>query len=275
MSGRTERDRFEAFYRDKWRGHQGRWIDRYPPEHVVYADAVYGRRNDAIVDAVGPLAGDVLDLGCGLGDVALTLGATGARVVAADVVWENARRTRENIGRTGPALVVQGAGERLPFRDRAFDVVILADVIEHVHSVDQTLGEVARVLRPGGRIVCVTPLRATLRALRGLDHTLLRLAHPVAAPRGGEEPKVHERFLSAAELRRALVAAGLRPIRFERVCFYPAPETAGAFGAVMTRIYRRGDAARFDRAATRATRVFSAVERLGLLNQKQLWVARR
>jgi ubiquinone/menaquinone biosynthesis C-methylase UbiE len=279
VSGRAreERARFEAFYREKWREHEGYWIDRYPPEHAVYAAAVYGRRNEAILEAAGPDPGTTLDLGCGLGDLARAFGDAGARVVAADVSIENARRSRENLDDAGmSSLVLQGEGEHLPFGDAAFDLVILADVIEHVDSVGATLREVARVLRSGGRLICVTPLRATLRAMQAIDRTAYRIARPTkVSSTAGPIAAVHERFLSAAELRGALVAAGLRPIRFERVCFYPAPETAGAFGAVMARLHRRGDDARFQRASSRASRVFAVIERLRVFNQKQLWVAQR
>lgn len=279
VSGRAreERERFDLFYREKWRDHEGFWIDRYPPEHAVYAAAVYGRRNEAILEAAGPEPGTTLDLGCGLGDLARAFADTGARVVAADVSIENARRSRKNLEAAGlSALVLQGEGEHLPFGDAAFDLVILADVIEHVDSVDATLREVARILGSGGRLICVTPLRATLRAMQAIDRTAYRIARPTkVSSTAGPIPPVHERFLSAAELRAALVAAGLRPIRFERVCFYPAPETAGALGALMASLYRRGDDARFGRVSSRASRVLAVIEHLRVFNQKQLWVARR
>jgi hypothetical protein len=60
-----------------------------------------------------------------------------------------------------------------------------------------------------------------------------------------------------------------------RVCFYPAPETPGAFGAFMARLQRRLDPPRFERLARAVLGLFGAVERLRLLNQKQLWVATR
>jgi ubiquinone/menaquinone biosynthesis C-methylase UbiE len=274
--GAAERARFEGFYGGKWAGHDGFWAERYPPEHRVFATAVYGRRNDAIFRAAGPAPGRVLDGGCGLGDVAALLGPAADRVIASDLSWENVRRASDNLVSVGSASVVQAAAERLPFDDGSLDTVVLADVIEHVFSVDEALREVTRVLRPGGRVICVTPIRATLRAWRTFDEAMLLLARrgragPVREVRDG----VPERFLSKAELRSALRAAGLRPVAFERICFYPAPETAGALGSILARIHRNDDAAGFDRAAEKTLRILGWFERLGLLNQKQLWVAAR
>lgn len=274
--GVGDRKRFEDFYARKWAGHDGFWADRYPPEHRVFATAVYGRRNDAIVRAAGPAPGRVLDGGCGLGDVAALLRPAAERVIATDLSWENVRRASENLARHGSATVVQAAAERLPFDDGSLDTVILADVIEHVVSVGETLGEVARVLRPGGRVICVTPIRATLRAWRIFDGAMLHLARPVrVGPVRASRVAVPERFLSKAELRSALRSAGLRPAVFRRICFYPAPETAGALGSILARVHGRSEGARFDRAAERTLRILGWLERFGLLNQKQLWVAVR
>jgi hypothetical protein len=105
---------------------------------------------------------------------------------------------------------------------------------------------------------------------------MLHLARPVrAGPVRGSRGAVPERFLSKAELRSALRSAGLRPAVFRRICFYPAPETAGALGSVLARVHVRSEGARFDRAAERTLRILGWFEWFGLLNQKQLWVAVR
>jgi SAM-dependent methyltransferase len=50
-------------------------------------------------------------------------------------------------------------GEHLPFRDSTFDIVVLNEVIEHVHDDRATLAEAKRILADGGRIVIYAPNR--------------------------------------------------------------------------------------------------------------------
>jgi len=277
MGVSRDRRRFEEFYRRKWAGHEGLWAERYPPDQQVYAAAVYGRRNEAILAEAGPHPGVVLDLGCGVGDLSCLLAERADRVVASDVSRENVRRARTNLERAGVrAEVLQGEGERLSFPDGTFDLVVVADVIEHVASVPVTLSEIRRVLGTGGRMICATPIRSTLQGWRAADWTARKLARPTRPlPFEWRNADVHETFLSPRELRSAIVAAGLRPLRFQRVCFYPAPETPGVFGSVMSRAYGRSGAAGFERTASRVMGAFGTIERLGVLNQKQLWVAER
>jgi SAM-dependent methyltransferase len=54
------------------------------------------------------------------------------------------------------------AGERIPFEDGAFDTIAILDVIEHVADERAVLGELARVLAPGGRLLLTTPHKGLL-----------------------------------------------------------------------------------------------------------------
>ena len=58
-----------------------------------------------------------------------------------------------------PIRVVCGAGERLPYPADTFDVILSNEVIEHVQDDGQALAEIARVLKPGGRLVLFCPNR--------------------------------------------------------------------------------------------------------------------
>jgi SAM-dependent methyltransferase len=56
-----------------------------------------------------------------------------------------------------PAEFRLGSGEAIPYPDGSVDVILTFDVFEHVRSVEGTLRECARVLRPGGRLLVVFP----------------------------------------------------------------------------------------------------------------------
>lgn len=60
-------------------------------------------------------------------------------------------------------------GEVLPFDDGSFDLVISHDVFEHLRAPVETLGEVRRVLAPGGELVCTIDLRDHFHILSGED----------------------------------------------------------------------------------------------------------
>lgn len=100
-----------------------------------------------------------LDIGCGK-DVCWILSkkeldhlvGSAAYVVGIDVdegIAENTSLTYR----------VMAAGEQLPFRDKAFDLVTANMVVEHVADPTLVLSEVSRVLRPGGRFLFITPNR--------------------------------------------------------------------------------------------------------------------
>jgi demethylmenaquinone methyltransferase/2-methoxy-6-polyprenyl-1,4-benzoquinol methylase len=87
--------------------------------------------------------GRLLDLGGGTGAANEVFGAR--EVVALDP-------SPEMLGRNGAPQRTVGVGERLPFGDGSFDAVFSAYVFRNLDSVEQTVAEAARVLRPGGRL---------------------------------------------------------------------------------------------------------------------------
>lgn len=101
--------------------------------------------------------GLTLDLGCGTGRN-LPLFPPAARVIGLDPAWDALQRAR----RRAPGVpVVQGRAEALPFRDRAFDTVVSGLVFCSVPDPRRGLGEVRRVLRPGGALRMLEHVRST------------------------------------------------------------------------------------------------------------------
>lgn len=115
----------------------------------------------------------VLEVGCGTGELAERVrDELRAEIIAVDISPRMVELTLERGIEARVADVQQ-----LPFEDGDFDCVVAAWVLYHVPDVDRSLAEIARVLRPGGRIVAATMGEGNLaelwaavgdRATRGL-----------------------------------------------------------------------------------------------------------
>jgi ubiquinone/menaquinone biosynthesis C-methylase UbiE len=99
-----------------------------------------------------------LELGCGTGFFALNLVSGGVLapdgVAVTDIspgMVKVATRNAANLGFEVDGRVADA--ERLPFDDNAFDVVVGHAVLHHIPDLDQTMREILRVLKPGGRFV--------------------------------------------------------------------------------------------------------------------------
>ena len=92
-----------------------------------------------------------LDVGCGGGFLAEEFAALGCQVTAVDPSQVSIDAARSHAAARGLDIDYRvGAGERLPFRDSAFDLVYCCDVLEHVSDPDRVVSETARVLKPDG-----------------------------------------------------------------------------------------------------------------------------
>jgi SAM-dependent methyltransferase len=136
-----------------------------------------------------------LDLGGGDGRLGALLDARELAIAdVSAVALERARR------RVPAARVVElDPDAPLPLDDGGFDLVLLADALEHVRDVQLLLSEARRVLRPGGRIAVATPAHGRLTALRLLVRGFESEFDPLSP---------HLRFLTARSLRRLLEELG-------------------------------------------------------------------
>ncbi|MBF0346944.1 MAG: class I SAM-dependent methyltransferase [Magnetococcales bacterium] len=114
--------------------------------------------------------GRLLDVGCGLGYLSEMLGR-GYQCVGVDFDMASLEANwKRQIGQ-----MVRGNVDRLAFRDASFDLIVCSEVMEHLPwGLDAAvMKEMARVLKPGGRILITVPalegIRATSR-LRNLGH---------------------------------------------------------------------------------------------------------
>jgi ubiquinone/menaquinone biosynthesis C-methylase UbiE len=108
----------------------------------------------------------LLDLGCGAGRHAFEAARRGARVVALDTD----RSELEQVAAVAAAMdeagelpigssirTASGDATAMPFADDSIDVVIAAEVLEHIPADQRAMNEIARVLRPGGTVAATVP----------------------------------------------------------------------------------------------------------------------
>jgi SAM-dependent methyltransferase len=107
-------------------------------------------------------AGRVLDYGCGAGQVVALLRGRGINAFGCDVFYEGGDASRDVIPAARP-YVMRMEGDRIPFDDASFDVVISSLVLEHVPNLDSVLAEIARVLVLGGAVLSLFPDRGVWR----------------------------------------------------------------------------------------------------------------
>jgi demethylmenaquinone methyltransferase / 2-methoxy-6-polyprenyl-1,4-benzoquinol methylase len=129
----------------------------------------------ALVDALAPRDGErVLDVATGTGMVAAELLARAdCSVVGIDQSTEMLARARARLGER--VQLLEGQAEALPFADASFDALSFTYLLRYVDDVPATLRELARVVRPGGRVASLEfgvptwlPARAAWRVYTGL-----------------------------------------------------------------------------------------------------------
>jgi ubiquinone/menaquinone biosynthesis C-methylase UbiE len=100
----------------------------------------------------------VLDVGCGPTPVAtMAFAANGNQVVGVEIAPALAARARDEAAAFPTARFAVGDAERLPFADASFDLATCDDTIEHVVDPQAALDELARVVKPGGRLLLISP----------------------------------------------------------------------------------------------------------------------
>ena len=198
-----------------------RIADRYDLMNSVMTAGMHHRWRERAADLarVGP--GDsALDVCCGTGDLAVELARrTGAegRVVGLDFSAPMLELARE---KSGAVQWVQGNALELPFADGEFDAATVGFGARNVVDLERGIAEMARVVRPGGRVVVLeitTPRRPPLSWFYAVwFDRIVPLLGTAAGDRDAYTylPDSVRRFPPAAELAALMHDVGLREVRY-------------------------------------------------------------
>jgi demethylmenaquinone methyltransferase/2-methoxy-6-polyprenyl-1,4-benzoquinol methylase len=162
---------------------------RYDVMNDLMSAGVHRLWKDALVDWLNPQAGQaILDVAGGTGDIALRIVARtrakgGAKVTVCDINRDMlSQGMRRPQSKTGGISWLCGDAETLPIEDTSQDAYIIGFGIRNVTHLDKALCEAYRVLKPGGRFLCLEFSRVTAP---GLDE-LYDLYSFAVLPRLGE-----------------------------------------------------------------------------------------
>ena len=163
-------------------------VDRFP-EHGCYG------RAKVVCSWIPPGTATLLDAGCAYGYGTRFFARQAERTFGID---PNAQLI-EIARRRYPAIEFAVSGvESMHFEAHSFDVIVMADVLEHVRDERRTLDEVFRLLKPGGHFIITVPNRGTFSFL-DLDNMVLRLRNFA--------PQIYDMLYKAKEGR----ARGAKP----------------------------------------------------------------
>lgn len=163
-------------------------------------DQVAARFTAALGDAG---RGDLIDVACGPGVVTAAIAPGAASVVAFDATEQMLDKARARCAKAALSNVAfeRGNAENLPFEDARFDGVVTRLAIHHFADPQRALGEMFRVLRPGGAAVIVDVVSSEDADEASLQNAIERLRDPS-----------HVRMLPASELDARVARAGFRDI---------------------------------------------------------------
>ena len=206
---------------------------RYDLMNDLMSGGLHRAWKDRLVAAVKPpkrTGFRHLDVAGGTGDVAFRVARAGGPLTAVTVLDINAdmlevgRARAAKSGLDAQVSFVEANAEDLPFADAQFDAYTVAFGIRNVPRIDRALAQAHRVLKRGGRFLCLEFSRVDLPLLRQLYDAysfavIPRLGRLVADDEEAYRYLVESirRFPAAEEFEAMVAAAGFRQTRFTRL----------------------------------------------------------
>ena len=210
-----------------------RVASRYDLMNDLMSGGVHRLWKDAAIGWLAPspsVAADLLDVAGGTGDITkrfLHAAGPGSRATICDIsgsMLEEGRRRLEALGAAGQVRFVQGNAEALPFQAGMFQYYAIAFGIRNVPDIQAALNEAHRVLKPGGRFLCLEFSRVEMPILDALyrqysDRVVPALGQAVA---GDAEPYRYlvesiVKFPNQRRLAQMMEAAGFLRVQYRNL----------------------------------------------------------
>lgn len=171
--------------------------------------------------------GIALDVATGTGRIAAELARVGARAVGIDfALGMMFQGRRDGVGREGDVLFVGADALNLPFADDTFDCVTTGFAMRNVSDIGGAFREMRRVVKPGGRVVCLEVGRPRWRVARFFHAIYTGKIVPLLGRLVARDadaysylPGSMRRFPPPEELARIMRGAGLRNVRYKQLTF--------------------------------------------------------
>jgi ubiquinone/menaquinone biosynthesis C-methylase UbiE len=162
---------------ERWRRYWDRKSSTYDKEMGVWDRRLFG---DSREWACGQADGEVLEVavGTGLNLPCYPGGVTLTGLDLSEGMLAIARDRARGLGR--PVTLRQGSAHDLPFADSSFDTVLCTFGLCAIPGPATAVGEMARVLRPGGRLILVDHVASSSRVVRGVQWLLELASVPLA-----------------------------------------------------------------------------------------------
>jgi 2-polyprenyl-3-methyl-5-hydroxy-6-metoxy-1,4-benzoquinol methylase len=128
----------------------------YFEEEVFTTKQERARNREAILKKIPAHTKTILDAGCGSAWVAKHFTNTNTNVISMDIAFKNPIEALKNIPNENHTALVADVFN-LPIQNNSIDIIVASEILEHLHDPKTFIAELLKVIKPGGKIILITP----------------------------------------------------------------------------------------------------------------------